>query len=76
MSKHTVEVEKNLIIVDTKLLSDYFGRNQNTIRGWKNSKNMPTLKTDDRGVNYFDLLEAIQWVKLNISWLGRSWGIF
>lgn len=67
MSKHTVEVEKNLIIVDTKLLSDYFGRNQNTIRGWKNSKNMPTLKTDDRGVNYFDLLEAIQWVKLNIS---------
>lgn len=67
MAQHKVEVLKHQIIVDTKLLSDYFGRNQNTIRGWKNSKNMPTLKTDDRGVNYFDLLEAIQWVKLNIS---------
>ena len=67
MAQHKVEVLKHQIIVDTKLLSDYFGRNQNTIRGWKNSKKMPTLKTDDRGVNYFDLLEAIKWVKLNIS---------
>ena len=43
MAQHKVEVLKHQIIVDTKLLSDYFGRNQNTIRGWKNSKNMPTL---------------------------------
>lgn len=67
MKNHAVRVKKNLILVDISFLADFFGRNKNTVRGWKNSKNMPVHETDDRGVNYFDLLEAYKWYKINIS---------
>lgn len=67
MKTHNVQVDKNKIIVDVNLLADFFERNKNTIRGWKNSNNMPTYSTDDRGVNYFDLLEVYDWKKINIS---------
>ena len=67
MKSHTVQIGKNLIVVDVNLLSDFFGRNKNTIRGWKNSKEMPVYETDDRGVNYFNLLEVYDWKKIHIS---------
>lgn len=67
MNTHSVKVKNNIIIVDSGFLADFFGRNKNTIRGWKNSKNMPVYETDDKGVNYFNLVEVIAWVKINIS---------
>ena len=67
MDTHFVRLEKNRIVVDSKFLSVFFGRNKNTIRGWKNSKNMPVYETDDKGVNYYDLMEVVQWKKLNIE---------
>lgn len=67
MTEHKVKVDKNIVIVDVGLLATFFERNKNTIRGWKNSKNMPVYETDDRGVNFYNLLEVYDWKKINIS---------
>jgi len=67
MKTHVVRVEKNKIIVDGTFIADFKGRNKNTIRGWTNSKGMPVFETDDRGKNFFNLMEVHDWIKINIS---------
>ncbi len=67
MESFVVEVEKNKIIVDTNFLSVFFKRNKSTIRSWKNNKEMPVYKIDDKGVIYYDLLVVIHWHKINIK---------
>ena len=67
MTEHKVKADKHKVIVDVNLLSVFFGRNKNTVRAWKNAKGMPVDHIDDKGVNYFNLMEVHDWKKINIA---------
>lgn len=66
MQKFEVEVDLGLIVVNTQLLSRYFGKTASTISGWKKVKGMPVHEESDRNIKY-ELFTVKEWKTHNIK---------